>query len=291
MKNTLFLSVLFVATISILTACTPEDRNLNRPNNFNEQGNGAKSLRIGAYGQTIWAAQNIEQVGTLMQLCLDSRKTSVVNSNNKLTKTCRLKLSSNADGTTKQAQVSETWLIDLNLKESGTGYSLIDGDGKLERGISTVQYKSVNAYIQYQNKSFSFAQGADDHFEVELSSAGEIGSDADSIPFNHQISGEGTTAPQSWNFSKLDQQLVLLKRNQTFKVTSENLKLNWINSLCAEPAGDTFATEVGKATTPIQLSATEAKQITSGGKKGWSQKFTGCQSRSVPSLNFEFLFF
>ena len=291
MKNTALFSILFFVSILTVTACTPEDRNLNRPNNFTDQGNLSKGLRVGAYGQTIWASQNVEQAGTLTQLCLNSRKTSVVKSNDKISKSCRLKVNSNSDGATKAAKVSEAWTVDLVLVENGSDYSVVAADGKLERGISTVQFKNINAYIQYQNKSFSMQESADGHFEIEVSATGEIGSDSDSIPFSHQISGEGQKSAATWNFSKLDHQLVLLKRNQTFAVTSENLKLNWINSLCAEPTGQMTATEVGKAAAIIVLSSNEANQVTTTGRKGWNQRFEGCRSRLVPSLNFEFLFF
>lgn len=291
MKNTALFSTLFLVTLLNLTACTPEDRNLNRPNTFNDQGSPAKGLRVGAYGQTIWAAQNVEQAGTLIQLCLNSNKSAVVRANDRISKTCRLKVNSNADGASKAAKVSETWSVELGLIDTGTILSVVNADGKLERGISTVQFKNINAYIQYQNKSFSVQESADGHFEIEVAATGEIGSDADSIPFSHQISGEGQLSASTWNFTKLDHQLVLLKRNQNFTVTSTNLKLNWINPLCAEPTGETTATEVGKASTLIVLSSNEANQVTTNGRKGWSQRFDGCQSRAVPSLNFEFLFF
>jgi hypothetical protein len=287
MKNTSFFSSLFLA-LTFLSACTPEDQNLHRPNNFTEQGGPANGLRVGSYGQPIWAVQNIEQIGVLIQNCLQSSKTRVENSADLKTKSCRLKLNGDV---ASAAKLSESWKLDLTLKDEAGILKVVNAEGQLVQNLSTAKFKNISAYVIYQNKSFSFNLDDNNQFEIELSSNGDIGSDTETIPFIHQIDAEGTIDTTNWNFSKLDHQLVLLKRNQSFTVSSNSLKLNWVNATCAEPTGMTLATEVGKASASILLAPNEANQVVTTGRKGWSQKFMGCQDRAKPVLNFEFLFF
>lgn len=276
--------IIAIIALSTLTACTPEDKNLNRPN-FNTQGGpSGKGLRVGAYGQTIWAAQNVEQIGALMQFCLASDKTTVQKLNGIISKNCRLKPVGN---------FVEIWMINLNLKETSSGFSIISAVGEMLRGRAVATFNGTNITLRYDKKTFAFEENGNNQFALELFSAGELKSEKETIKFEHEITGEGVLSTQTWFFRDLEHSLILFDRNQVFRVSSNDLKLDWINPLCAEFSGMTLAVENNRAPTAIALSSKVATQKLPNGKDGsWNQKFnpSGC-GRSSTVLNFEFLFY
>lgn len=286
------LLLLLTVSVSLLVACTPKDKDLHRPNYF-KQGDGSKGLRIGAYGQPIWALQNIEQVGTLMQLCFKSEEPLEVGPGGKTTKSCQIQYVHDFDlSEQSKSQISETWKILLVLKDNENGYALTSANGELEAGTSTVPYRGMNTYLKYHKKTFSYAADDKDLFSIILETTGEIGSEKDQIEFTEKSHSEGSSTAQSWEINQFEYQLALLNRNQTFNLSSGSMRLNWISPLCAEPAGEVQAVEQGKRPARIILSPVIAKQILDNGREGWkSASFEDCQGRAQALPNFEFLFY
>jgi hypothetical protein len=292
MKNSLLLHIFLALNFFNLVACTPEDKNLNRPNSFNQQGNlSDKGLRVGAYGQPIWALQNFENIGILSQACLVSQGFEVLKSDGKITKSCTIR--QNHIGADGGSQGFDQWSILLKLKELNPSEYLIEkANGNLSRGVQTANYRGLRSYINYQDKSFILVRENDNKFHIKLEGSGELGSTNEVIKFIQTGFIEGEIQEQVWNISELNHDLVFLNRDQSFRVSSNAVKLNWIRTDCAEPEGITNALERGKPSADIILASNIAKKISDKGRLEWSQKFQNCsEARSIHSLNFEFLFF
>ena len=298
MKRLILFPIL--ALILQMTACTPEDKNLNRPNGPTQQGNSSpQNLRVGTYGIPIWAFQNIEQVGSLVQACLASDKFAVAQNGNLFLKNCQLKYSISSDPSSKNAALTkERWDVKLTLRQNGTGFAVQAADGQMQTGTSTALVGKLNAYLTYKDKSFSFTLNEQNQLALDLSASGEVGSEADNLKLTQELSATGESVGSAWNLAQVDYQLVFLNKGQTFEVSGKNLNLNWVTPFCAEPNGTLTTLEVGKPSAQISLSATQAQQVISGKKKPWSQKFSGCLARSAgdkvrssAALDFQFLFF
>lgn len=285
MKNLIYILGLIGVLGSTIISCTPEDKNLNRPTSFDAQGASAKNLRVGTLGQTIWAVQNIEQVGSAIRYCLDHEK-PIEKIDSKTIKRCNVEFrSSSTDG---KANLMEKWKVMLELSADG---HVLYASGDLVRGYSTTVFKTINSYLQYAEKSFSYTQTLDQKIYISVESSGEIGSNVDNFKFVHNVSAEGLTAEQTWNLSNFKHELTLLNMGQTFVINSNNVVLNWSSLLCADYVGTATAIEQGKTPSIVVFDATIAKSD----KPKWSQKLRKCgnerEERKMTSLNLEYLFY
>lgn len=278
MNNSILNSILLVILSLSFLACSPKDKNLNRP--FFNKANGGKGLRVGAYGQTIWAAQNVVQVGALVNGCLKLEGNPIKETNGVFEKSCKIKFQ-------VEKKITEGWDIKLNLSENNVSSVVLSAEGKLEKGAGTSKFKSDDVFLVYDEKTFKFTSNEANQFALELNSAGGVGTNADEIKFSHQIKSQGEIKQDSWAVNNLEHNLELPQRSQKFTVTSKALNLTWVNLLCAEISGEMEALETGRPPALIALNKTEAIQV---GKK-WTQAFNGCAARTMTELNFEFLFF
>lgn len=277
--NNSYLNYILLAVLSFsFLACSPKDKNLNRP--FFNQANGGKGLRVGAYGQTIWAAQNVVQVGALINGCLNLEGNPIIEADGMFEKSCPLKFQF-------EKKIIESWDIKLKLSENNSSAVVLAAEGKLERGGGSSKFKSDDVFLVYDEKTFKFTSNEANQFALELNSKGGVGTKAEGIKFSHQIKSQGDIKQDSWAVSNLEHNLELPQRSQKFTVTSKALNLTWVNLLCAEISGEMEAIETGRPPALIALNKTEAIQV---GKK-WTQAFNGCASRMMTELNFEFLFF
>lgn len=279
MKNLIYILGLFGVLGSTIISCTPEDKNLNRPNNFGAQGTAAKNLRIGTLGQTIWAVQNVEQVGSLIRVCQDSGR-PVENLNSKMIKNCQLLYKADS-------KASEKWNVKAELNDAG---EVIYATGDLVSGYTTFAFKSINGYTQFDQKSFVYSV-VDKKIKISVDSQGEIGSKVDNIKFVHEVAAQGTVDGQSWKLSNFEHELTLLNLGQGFKITSNDVTLDWSSPVCADATGIATAVEFGKEPSIVTFDATLAKSE----KPKWSQKIPKCGTergeRKYSSLYFEYLFF
>ncbi len=277
--NNSFLNSILLAVLSLgFLACSPKDKNLNRP--FFNQANGGKGLRVGAYGQTIWAAQNVVQVGALINNCLNNQSVPLKQANGVFEKSCTAKFE-------VEQRVLEIWKINLKLTENNVSSVVLLAEGKLERGDAFAKFNTTDVLMIYDAKTFKFTSSEANQFAIELKSTGAMGSTSDKIRFSHQIKSQGEIKTDSWAVTNLEHNLDLPDRSRNYSVTSSNLNLAWVNSQCAEISGETQAIETGRPPATIVLNKTEAKQV----GKSWAQEFKGCTERSATELNFEFLFF
>ncbi len=278
MNNSILNSILLAVLSLSFLACSPKDKNLNRP--FFNQANGGKGLRVGAYGQTIWAAQNVVQVGALINGCLKLEGNPIKESNGMFEKSCAIKFQF-------EKKIIESWDIKLILSENNSSSVVLSAEGKLERGGGSSKFKSDDVFLVYDEKTFKFTSNEANLFALELNSKGGVGTKAEEIKFSHHIKSQGEIKQDSWAVSNLEHNLDLPVRSQKFTVTSKALNLTWVNLLCAEISGEMEALETGRPPALIALNKTVAVQV---GKK-WTQTFNGCTARMMTELNFEFLFF
>ncbi len=277
--NNSFLNSILLAVLSLgFLACSPKDKNLNRP--FFNQANGGKGLRVGAYGQTIWAAQNVVQVGALINGCLNLEGNPIKEENGGFEKSCVVRFQT-------ELRIVESWDIKVKLSENNISSVVLAAEGKLTKGGGISKYKTDEVIIFYDEKTFKFTSNEANQFALELNSKGIVGTRTEAIKFSHQIKSQGEIKETSWAVSNLEHNLDLPQRSQKFTVTSKALNLTWVNPLCAEISGEMEALETGRAPAVIALNKTEAKQV--GGN--YSKTFTGCPAQTKTELNFELLFF
>lgn len=295
-----------------LTACAPADRKLNTSGGFANPNNQSQGLRIGVYGQTIWAAQNVEQVGTLMSLCLQSN--SMVKSvGNLFSKTCQLKYSTSKLESAESPQTSERWTVELSLKNiSSNEYLILAANGRSQNGHTTALYRGQNTYIRQDFKSFSYEAGEEKRldggstqtFRLEITSSGQIGSVSETMRYDHSVTAEGSSDLQGdqliWNLKNVDHELSLLEKALKFNIQFASLSLNWVTPTCADFDGMALVGETGFRSSVIALTTTQARLVLEPGRRGgWSQNFKSCraqdeknnQKRESTILNLNFLFF
>ncbi len=283
MKNLIYILGLIGVLSSTIISCTPDDKNLNRPvSGPNTQGTPAKNLRVGTLGQTIWAVQNVEQVGSLVRYCLEMN-IPVENVNSKIYKNCSINYSA-----ATPVRINEKWKVKLELNTAG---EVVFAIGDLVSGYTTVVYRTINSYLQYSNKSFNYSYSADKKLHISLESNGEIGSKVDNFKFVHQINAEGLATEMLWNFNNFEHELVLLNVGQAFNIKSNSIDLSWTSTRCADSRGVATAVEEGRDPATVTFDAVLAKSD----KPKWSQKIPKCGNergeRQSSFVNFGLLFY
>lgn len=102
----------------ILMGCEPKDNKLSGTRGAaGPSTQNLNFLKVGSYGQPIFAAQNLEQVGSLVKNCLVSDdftpEERVVRGQNVLIKNCNLRLKNNVATKALTSTLFEKWVISL----------------------------------------------------------------------------------------------------------------------------------------------------------------------------------
>ncbi len=286
--KTLNFSLLFLSLSTLtLISCTPADQDLNRPAKGEYSGqNNSQDLRVGTYGQPIWTLQNIEQVGSLMEMCLRDESFPQVTQNQQVIKDCQLRYSD-------RGTISEKWTLHLVLNKVNQGLEVVSADGNLQIGSAMATMGKTKIYLTYAKKAFSFRQNSQHEISVDISSQGEMGSEIETLKFAQDISATGIRSAAGWTLKSLESQLDLPNKGQSFQVESTQVDLQWVTPQCAEPKGELQTSEVGKSSDVIAFSGTEA-QLTSQPKRKWSRSLKSCHdkgARTQAQFNLEYLFY
>lgn len=282
--------ILAASTLILFTNCAPKDKNLNRPS-FKNNGFATNGLRVGSYGQTIWAMQNIEQIGSLFRMCDQSTTFKKELRNGETKKSCGINFASGAKSAPNSGTgLSEKW--DLQIVYRNETEEIISASGRLFSDDTEFMFKGVKASLRFSEKTFVFQALGEKRFNLEIILLGKIESASESFDFSQRTKSEVFVPNQeSWSLTNLEQKLEIPQRKQIFNISSPSMKLDWARLLCADFSGEMSAVEVGKSPGRINVSKTSATQITTNGRPGYSQPLISCDQRELADLNVEFLFY
>lgn len=296
--------ILVLCSALILSACTPEDNKLTTPNvNSNSQNGGQngpqKGLRVGSYGIPIFVAQNLEQVGALVAQCSASEtQPSPVTENGEelLAKSCFIKIGKEMSDEDKKSATTysdEKWFITIFQKPSSG--AIAKATGHLMNGSDGSTFKTKPVALLYNSKGFVYT-AAGQSIEIVIAASAHTGPSANvnEIDLAYRIDGKAQVKSEgesrAWDFSTLNFSMNIPDRKLSFDSSSQNLKLAWAHSQCANFSGEAQTkASSDKAASTIQL--TSDKATLKGGSRPWEQTYQGCDKRQESTRNFEFLFF
>jgi hypothetical protein len=287
--------------VFMATGCSPADPKHNPTNRSANPNSQSQRLRVGTFGQTIWAAQHLEQVGALLSQCLESQD-SVQQRAQGFVKLCQIRYKSSANE--QGPQISERWSVELNLEAvENQKYRVVSASGQSSSGRNMSSFKGQNVFMRHEDKSFSLQKKAQGLFDISMNSMGDMGSASEKMTFELSLSAVGQEVVQegtrSWVLQNAQYELTLLEQRQVFNISFPQLKLVWVSPFCAQYEGEASAVESGRKPTALRLTQSQALQVMTNGRSGWSQAYLPCQlpgesqdgKRSQAVLNLDFLFF
>jgi hypothetical protein len=294
------------ALLVMITACAPADRKLVSNLPTGNPGTLNRGLRVGAFGQTIWVAQNLEQAGTLINTCLRSKVSVQKTTEGFNQKFCRMTFRTASTEGLMAPLTSEKWDVTVVYQDEAESKPLriFRATGKSLNGYSAGVYKGQNAYIRHDMKGFLLDSNSETDFRIEVSSSGQLALGNEILRFDHSTQALGAFGEADgrvlWQLVDVDHELVFLERSQRFNIGFKKLKLIWTTPICADFEGVAMTQEGGQSPVAIEVIPAQARRTTEPGRRGgWSQNLRTCQGmatnenakRSQTILNFDFLFF
>lgn len=280
--------------VLILMGCEPKDNKLSR----SRSGGGTSpqsfsSLKVGSYGQPIFAAQNLEQVGSLVKQCLSIEdielEERVVRGQTVLVKSCNIRQRSNIATKAVTSSLYEKWNLDVYVEKSVSGeLRVLSASGSPQKAFGTGVLKSKTMDIEYRDKDFTLSLSAQNEFKVTFITNAMVESEDSSLEITTELEATGLAENDKWTVKDLN--FVMFAGGKKIEVKSQDLILNWQNT-CAEFTG-VMASNNGRFTDDITLVPGRADLVVKkAGVSPWSQEFADCKKRSTSFQNFEFLFY
>lgn len=264
----------------ILNGCQAKDNKLaplpNRSTNSNAQGLPSSSLRIGSYGQPLVVMQQIEQIGSMIQSCLNDELFD-----------CKIKVS---DGSLGPQLIDQKW--SLNFKAPVFSKNIFDVQevkGELESGQVFGKFKNELLQTEMISAEFTLKKNEDLSFNLEVMQNLKVTSPQASEILLLKSTTKVLIQESLWVLVGFNSKLYSLKQNKTILSAAEQVQLNWKNPACAEFVG-LFDVQDGANKAQITVDGVSAV-LTSTSRTPWSQKLIGCAERGHSHQNYDFLFY
>lgn len=191
--------------------------------------------------------------------------------------------------------LSESWNVTIEAKPENQ--QPVRATGRLLGGFVASQFKRESVTFEYRSKKFEIEFKDAKSFELSSTSLADLKSSKDTLNIHSKIRALGEVRESGitsiWAFTDVTSSFQVINRNQRFNLKSSNLQLNWSKPFCAELQGKMSTLETGSRNPEsiITLTPTQAHLLVQGSQRPWSQKYMGCEKRTGPVHNFEFLLY
>jgi hypothetical protein len=264
----------------IFNGCQPKDNKLapviSGGTSPNSQGLPPSGFKIGSYGQPLVALQQIEQIGSMIQSCLNNENFA-----------CNFKMS---DGSLGPQLIDQRWSLSFKapvITKNIQGVQEITGE--LVSGQVFGKFKNELLQTEFISAEFTLKRNEDLSFNLEVMQNLKITNPQASEILLIKSTAKVLIQESVWILAGFNSKLYSLKQNKTILSAAEQVQLDWKNRACAEYSG-LFNVQDGANKAQITVDGVSAV-LTSASRTPWSQKLIGCGERQHSHQNYDFLFY
>lgn len=279
-----------------MIACEPKDNKLSTPPRSGSPGtqstDGSSNLKVGSYGLTILAAQQIEKMGALTQYCLQTIQNGEIQGA-QVGQLVRFRCLITQDQEQLQGAstqiINDEWSLQVNFNQETSRFDLSEVilvEAKRSKGFVISKFKNNVLKTTLNSDRFSMTR-VNDQLEFKISQNFEINSNQTINYFTFHSIGTISDKSDEWtvNFDSVYQ---YVNQSKSFPVQSTNLTLQWKNRFCADYTGEATVQD-GSVFATIRLQSDTARLVTD--KRPWQQKLVPCTAREFSFQNFDFIFY